>query len=177
MNVKSLKIPEILLITPEIHNDERGCFFEFFNQEKFNKCTGLNEKFVQDNISVSKKGVLRGLHFQEKPMEQGKLVGVLSGEIFDVAVDIRKESPFYGNWISVKLSFANNNLLWIPPGFAHGFYTLENQTTVIYKTTNYYSSSHEKTLNWSDKNLGIQWNLDSEPILSKKDSNGQHFIS
>ena len=93
-------------------------------------------------------------------MEQGKLVGVLSGEIFDVAVDIRKESPFYGHWISVKLSFANNNLLWIPPGFAHGFYTLENQTTVIYKTTNYYSSSHEKTLNWSDKNLGIQWNLD-----------------
>ena len=103
MNVKSLKIPEILLITPEIHNDERGSFFEFFNQEKFNKCTGLNEKFVQDNISVSKKGVLRGLHFQEKPMEQGKLVGVLSGEIFDVAVDIRKSLPFTA--IGFLLSF------------------------------------------------------------------------
>ena len=110
MNIKSLKIPEVLLITPDIHNDERGYFFEFFNENKFNECTGLSEKFVQDNISFSKKGVLRGLHFQKNPMEQGKLVGVISGEVFDVAVDIRRNSPSYGQWIVEKISSSNKRL-------------------------------------------------------------------
>lgn len=176
MNVKSLKIPEVLLITPDIHNDERGYFFEFFNENKFNECTGLSEKFVQDNISFSKRGVLRGLHFQENPMEQGKLVGVISGEVFDVAVDIRRNSPSYGKWIIEKISSSNKRLLWIPPGFAHGFYTLTDNALLLYKTTNFYSANHEKTIMWNDKNLNIQWNLSSEPILSKKDMSGEDFV-
>tara|TARA_B100001093_G_C26292715_1_gene785960 strand:- start:37 stop:582 length:546 start_codon:yes stop_codon:yes gene_type:complete len=175
MNIKSLKIPEVLLITPDIHNDERGYFFEFFNENKFNECTGLSEKFVQDNISFSKKGVLRGLHFQKNPMEQGKLVGVISGEVFDVAVDIRRNSPSYGQWIVEKISSSNKRLLWIPPGFAHGFYTLTDNTVLLYKTTNFYSANHEKTIMWNDKNLNIQWDLSSEPILSKKDMSGEEF--
>jgi len=176
MKVKSLEIPEILLITPNVYDDERGYFFEFFNQEKFNKCTGLNEKFVQDNISYSKKGVLRGLHYQESPMQQGKLIGVLSGEIYDVAVDIRQNSTSHGKWIKERLSESNKKLLWIPPGFAHGFYTLSENTTLLYKTTNYYSAKHEKTIKWNDKNINIEWGFKEGPILSHKDRNGQDLI-
>tara|TARA_B100001093_G_scaffold494936_1_gene538870 strand:+ start:73 stop:606 length:534 start_codon:yes stop_codon:yes gene_type:complete len=176
MIVKKLDIPDVLLLSPSVHEDSRGFLFELFNQREFNLQTGLDINFVQDNISNSKKGVLRGLHYQESPMEQGKLVSVINGAVHDVAVDIRKNSSSYGKWVMEKLTSKNKRQLWIPPGFAHGFYSLNEETTVLYKTTNFYSSAHEKTIKWDDKNLKIEWGLKSDPIISNKDKEGENLI-
>lgn len=172
MKVSSLKIPDVKLIEPNLFEDERGFFFESFNQQKFNEAIGQDINFVQDNHSKSKKGVLRGLHYQEEPFSQGKLVRVISGEVFDVAVDIRKDSPSYGQWVSEILSGENKKQLWIPEGFAHGFLTLSNEVEFLYKTTKYYSKLHERTINWKKNNFDIKWPKVDEPIiLSIKDFN------
>ena len=142
MKAISLKIPDVKLIEPDVFEDERGFFFESFNQQKFNEAIGLDVTFVQDNHSKSKKGVLRGLHYQDEPFAQGKLVRVICGEVFDVAVDIRKDSTTYGQWVSEILSGDNKKQLWIPEGFAHGFLTLSDMAEFLYKTTNFYSFNH-----------------------------------
>ena len=175
MNIIPLKIPEVLLITPEIFIDERGYFLESFNQKKFKKETGISKKFVQDNQSLSYKNVLRGLHYQKKPMEQGKLVRAVYGEILDVAVDIRKNSETYGKWVSEKLTADNQKQLWIPEGFAHGFLALSEKAICAYKATNFYSSEHDKTLLWNDEDLNILWPYIETPIISKKDQLGIKF--
>ena len=175
MNIESLAIPDVLLIKPSLHEDDRGFFYELFNQKEFNFETGLNINFVQDNISFSKKNVLRGLHYQENPFEQGKLVSVTSGEVIDVVLDIRKESKTYGQHIVEKLSYENKKQLWIPPGFAHGYYTCSASAQFFYKTTNYYSKEHEKIILWNDNKLNIDWKLEGIPIVSKKDANGDYF--
>ena len=157
MKVTTLKIPDVKLIEPDVFEDERGFFYESFNQQKFNEAIGKDITFVQDNHSKSTKGVLRGLHYQEKPFEQGKLVRVISGEVFDVAVDIRKDSPTYGQWLSEILSAENKKQLWIPEGFAHGFLTLSKVCEFLYKTTNFYNSSHESGFRYDSKVLSIAW--------------------
>ena len=169
MKVTPLKIPDVKLIEPEVFEDERGFFFESFNQKKFNEAIGQDVTFVQDNHSKSSQGVLRGLHYQKTPYEQGKLVRVIAGEVFDVAVDIRKESPSYGEWVSETLSAANKKQLWIPEGFAHGFLTISAEADFLYKTTSFYSKMHEVTVNYLNNPFDIHWPL-KEIILSKKDS-------
>jgi len=169
MKVTPLKIPDVKLIEPDVFEDERGFFFESFNQQKFNEAIGENITFVQDNHSKSSKGVLRGLHYQEAPFEQGKLVRVIAGEVFDVAVDIRKESPTYGQWVSETLSEANKKQLWIPEGFAHGFLTISSEAEFLYKTTSFYSKKHEVIINYLNNSFDIKWPL-KEVYLSKKDS-------
>ena len=163
--------------------DGRGFFFESFNQKAFEEATGLERVFVQDNHSKSQKGVLRGLHYQLPPMAQGKLVRVVQGEVFDVAVDIRKSSPTFGKWVGALLSADNKAQFWIPEGFAHGFITLSDSAEFLYKTTNYYSPEHESSIIWNDPLLGIDWpQIDIEPSLSKKDNeaplfaNAEYFI-
>jgi len=173
MIVEPLSISDVLLIKPSLYDDHRGSFYEFFNQKEFNTKTDLDINFVQDNISYSKQGVLRGLHYQVSPMQQGKLVGVLNGEVIDVVVDIRKNSKTYGKYIKEIISSKNKKQLWIPPGFAHGFYTLSENTIFFYKTTNFYSKEHEKTLVWNDASLNIDWGIVGKPITSKKDTSGQ----
>jgi len=176
MKVTPLKIPEVKLIEPEVFEDERGFFFESFNQQKFNEVIGQDITFVQDNHSKSSKGVLRGLHYQEKPFGQGKLVRVIAGEVFDVAVDIRKDSPSYGEWVSDILSAANKKQLWIPKGFAHGFLVLSDEAEIVYKTTEFYSPEHEHCLKYNDKQINITWpSISSQYILSSKDSKGQNL--
>ena len=171
MKVTPLKIPDVKLIEPDVFEDERGYFYESFNQQKFNEAIGENITFVQDNHSKSSKGVLRGLHYQEAPFAQGKLVRVVAGEVFDVAVDIRKDSLTYGQWVSEILSGKNKKQLWIPEGFAHGFLTLSTNADFLYKTTTFYSKLHEKTLHWNNNDFDIKWPLNNEIILlSKKDS-------
>ena len=171
MKVTPLKIHDVKLIEPDIFEDERGFFYESFNQHRFNEAIGENITFVQDNHSRSSKGVLRGLHYQETPFAQGKLVRVVVGEVFDVAVDIRKESSTYGQWVSELLSADNKKQLWIPEGFAHGFLTLSNHAELLYKTTSFYSKLHEKTIHWKKNDFEINWPLNEEMILlSKKDS-------
>jgi dTDP-4-dehydrorhamnose 3,5-epimerase len=147
MKVTPLKITDVKLIEPDVFEDERGFFYESFNQQKFNEAIGQNITFVQDNHSKSSKGVLRGLHYQEAPFAQGKLVRVVAGKVFDVAVDIRRDSPTYGQWVSEILSAENKKQLWIPEGFAHGFLTLSHECEFLYKTTNYYSKKHERIIN------------------------------
>ncbi len=164
---QKLKIPELILITPEVFQDKRGFFLETYKESDFAK-NGIKEKFVQENHSKSKKGVLRGLHFQKPPFSQGKLVRVIRGEIFDVAVDIRKNSKTYGKWVGIKLSEKNKKMLYIPPGFAHGFCVLSDFAEVIYKCTKPYSPKHESGILWNDKTLKIKWPI-KKPILSKKD--------
>ena len=175
MKVTPLKIPDVKLIEPEMFEDERGFFYESFNQEKFKKATGADITFVQDNHSKSMKGVLRGLHFQETPYAQGKLVRVIAGEIFDVVVDIRKGSATYGQWVGEILSVLNKKQLWVPEGFAHGFLTVSDQAEVLYKATMFYSKEHEKNILWNDPALNIKWPIDHPPILSSKDSVGIPF--
>ena len=175
MNIESLAIPDVLLIKPSLHEDERGFFYELFNQKEFNLKSGLNINFVQDNISFSKKNVLRGLHYQESPFEQGKLVSVMSGEVIDVVVDLRKESKTYGKYVKEKLSSENKKQIWIPPGFAHGYYTISCGANFLYKTTNYYSKKHEKIIMWNDSSLNIDWSISESPIISSKDANGENF--
>jgi dTDP-4-dehydrorhamnose 3,5-epimerase len=169
MKVIPTSIPEVLIIEPNVISDNRGFFFESFNEKAFNQGTGLNVSFVQDNHSHSVKGVLRGLHYQiQQP--QGKLVRVVRGAVFDVAVDIRKSSPTFGHWVGVELTEGNCRQLWTPPfGFAHGFLVLSDSADLLYKTTNYYSPEFERSILWSDPTIGIQWPLDGEPQLSTKD--------
>ena len=173
MKVTPLRIPDVKLIEPEVFEDERGFFYESFNQQKFNEAMGENISFVQDNHSKSSKGVLRGLHYQEAPFDQGKLVRVVTGVVFDVAVDIRKESPTYGQWVSEVLSAENKKQLWIPEGFAHGFLTLTDSAELMYKTTNYFSPDHERFIIWNDSTLSISWPDKIKPQLSEKDKQGK----
>jgi dTDP-4-dehydrorhamnose 3,5-epimerase len=168
MKVTPLNIPDVLLIEPQVFGDERGLFFESFNQKKFEETIGRKIFFVQDNHSKSLKGVLRGLHYQLPPHAQGKLVRVIQGEVFDVAVDLRQSSPTFGKWVGEVLSSNNKKQLWIPEGFAHGFLTLSDSAEFLYKTTDFYSKAHERAIHWNDETIGIQWGFE-HPILSNKD--------
>jgi dTDP-4-dehydrorhamnose 3,5-epimerase len=172
MNATPLSIPEVILFEPKVFGDERGFFFESFNQARFEAAVGHRVTFVQDNHSKSAKGVLRGLHYQMQ-QPQGKLVRVAQGEVFDVAVDLRKSSPTFGRWVGALLSGDNKHQLWVPPGFAHGFVVLSDTAEFLYKTTDYYAPAHERSLLWNDPALGIQWPMQSEPILSEKDRNAK----
>lgn len=162
-----LDIPDIILIEPVVFSDERGFFLEFYKRSDFLKA-GITEEFVQDNHSCSQRGVLRGLHFQKEPEAQGKLLRCIKGEIFDVAVDIRRDSPTFGRWVSVILSEENKRMLYIPPGFAHGFQVISDMAEIIYKTTREYSPSHEAGIIWNDSELNIDWPI-KEPLLSVRD--------
>jgi dTDP-4-dehydrorhamnose 3,5-epimerase len=175
MQSTPLAIPDVILFEPKVFGDDRGFFYESFNQKVFEQATGLKREFVQDNHSKSQKGVLRGLHYQVPPMAQGKLVRVIEGEVFDVAVDIRKNSPTFGQWVGGVLSAQNNNQIWIPEGFAHGFITLSGTAQFLYKTTNYYSPEHERCIAWDDPKLAIDWQLEAigKPLLSEKDKTGK----
>jgi len=176
MNLEKLSIPDILLISPKQFLDSRGVFFEFYNKKKFSNSFGLNYNFVQDNISFSqKKGVLRGLHYQLPPMTQAKLVRVIKGEVFDVVVDLRKSSKFFGKFVTQILNDRNNNQLLIPEGFAHGFLTLAEEVIVIYKSSNNYSPDLQRTIKYDDKELNIPWPKSKEIICSDKDLQGLSF--
>jgi dTDP-4-dehydrorhamnose 3,5-epimerase len=168
-------LPDVLLIEPKVFGDERGFFFESFSQRIFDEAVGRFVTFVQDNHSKSQRGVLRGLHYQMLPHEQGKLVRVIEGEVFDVAVDIRKNSPQFGQWVGVHLSAENKHQLWIPEGFAHGFLTLSETAQFVYKTTQYYAPQAERCIIWNDSHLGIEWPLTGEPVISPKDAQGESF--
>ncbi|MEO6421679.1 MAG: dTDP-4-dehydrorhamnose 3,5-epimerase [Candidatus Nitrotoga sp.] len=168
-------VADLLIIEPKVFGDARGCFFESFNQNVFDSITGLSTNFVQDNHSRSTQHVLRGLHYQIK-QPQGKLVRVVAGEVFDVAVDIRKSSPTFGLWEGVILSAENKRMLWVPEGFAHGFVVLSEYAEFLYKTTNYWAPEYERTILWNDPDLAIDWRLgQNAPILSKKDQDGSFF--
>lgn len=169
-------IPEVLTLEPTVYRDERGFFLESFNERWFRDVLGIQASFVQDNHSYSVKHVLRGLHYQIRHA-QGKLVRVLSGEVFDVAVDIRKGSRTFGQWVSVVLSAENQKQVWIPEGFAHGFLVLSQHADVLYKTTNYWSPQHERCIIWDDSTIGIKWPLDGPPVLSAKDAQGVPLVS
>ncbi len=169
MKFTALAIPDVILIEPKVFGDERGFFYESFNQKDFEDATGLSPDFVQDNHSKSVKGVLRGLHYQLPPKAQGKLVRVAEGEVFDVAVDIRENSPTYGQWIGETLSAENKKQLWIPEGFAHGFLTLSETAEFLYKTSDYYEPEYERSIIWNDEEIAIQWPANIVPQLSGKD--------
>lgn len=172
MNIIPAEIPDVLILEPQVFQDERGFFFEAFNHQKFTDKTGVTANFVQDNHSYSKQNVLRGLHYQiQQP--QGKLVRVIVGTIFDVAVDIRKSSSTFGQWIGYELSALNKRQLWIPPGFAHGFVVLSDTAEVIYKTTEYYAPQYDRCIIWNDPDIAINWHLLKPPILSAKDAAGK----
>lgn len=172
MIVTPTAIPDVLIIEPRVFGDDRGFFFESFNEQAFVEKTGVNVRFVQDNHSCSAQHVLRGLHYQIQQV-QGKLVRVISGAIFDVAVDIRKHSPTFGQWVSCTLTAENKQQLWVPAGFAHGFLALSDRTEVLYKTTDYYAPAYERSILWDDPDLAIAWPLTAEPIVSAKDQAGQ----
>ena len=177
MKVTRLSIPDVLLIEPKVFGDARGFFYESFNEERFRAETGVDLHFVQDNHSRSTKGVLRGLHYQLPPHTQGKLVRAVRGAVFDVAVDIRKSSPTFGQWVGAELSEDNHRQLWVPPGFAHGFVVLSESADFLYKTTDYYSASHERCIAWDDETVGVDWPLfDAPPQLSQKDQMGKLLI-
>lgn len=171
MQVIPSNIPDALIIEPKVFGDARGFFYESFNAQAFAKATGLDVKFVQDNHSKSARGVLRGLHYQTQ-QAQGKLVRVVQGEVFDVAVDLRQSSPTYGQWAGVRLSAENNRQFWMPAGFAHGFVVLSETAEFLYKTTDYYAPQHEQCIAWNDPTLNIDWEIDFEPSLSAKDAKG-----
>ena len=172
MNIISTNIPEILIIEPQIFGDDRGFFFESFNQQKFTEKTGVTLNFVQDNHSRSIKNVLRGLHYQIS-QPQGKLIRVISGNIFDVAVDIRKNSPTFAQWVGCILNAENKRQMWIPPGFAHGFLVLSETAEVLYKATDYYAPQSERCIMWNDPDINIDWQLTENPVLSPKDLQGK----
>jgi len=174
MNVQPTKIPDVIIIEPKVFGDERGFFFESFNKKVFESAAGVTIDFVQDNHSKSTKGVLRGLHYQIKN-PQGKLVRVCSGEVFDVAVDLRKSSPTFGQWVGVLLSAENKRQLWVPPGFAHGFVVLSETAEFLYKTTDYYAPEHERCIKWNDAELAVNWQYTGQPVVSEKDAQGMQF--
>jgi len=175
MEISELELPGAFLIKPKVFEDERGHFFESFNQDQF-KQYGLDLNFVQDNQSLSHEGVLRGLHFQKPPFAQGKLIRVIKGKVLDVALDIRKESPTYGKHISLELSEENKLMFYIPEGFAHGFLTLEDNTIFSYKCTNFFNKNSEGSILWNDSDLNINWGV-TDPILSEKDKESPLFSS
>jgi len=172
MDVIQTKIPDVLIIKSPVFGDDRGFFMESFNQQKFSEKTGVNPNFVQDNHSRSQTNVLRGLHYQIK-QAQGKLVRAVVGEILDVAVDIRRSSPTFGQWVSCVLSASNKQQLWVPAGFAHGFHVRSDVAEVLYKTTDYYAPEYERSIIWNDPELKIDWETTQEPILSSKDKAGK----
>ena len=177
MNVIQTAIPDVFIFEPKVFGDDRGFFFESFNHQQFEAAIGRSVNFVQDNHSKSSKGVLRGLHYQLAPHAQGKLVRCVAGEVFDVAVDIRKNSPTFGQWVGVLLSAENKRQLWVPEGFAHGFYVTTESAEFVYKCTNYYNPSAEHSIRWNDPDLNIQWPLvdGQQPSLSAKDAEGMLF--
>jgi dTDP-4-dehydrorhamnose 3,5-epimerase len=175
MKATRLAIPDVLLIEPKVFSDERGLFFESFNKKLFDEAVGSPVDFVQDNHSRSARGVLRGLHYQIKN-PQGKLVRVVAGEVFDVAVDIRRSSPTFGHWVGAHLSAENKHQLWVPAGFAHGFLTLSESAEFLYKTTDYYCPGHERCIRWDDPDLAIDWPLMGAPTLSGKDTEGATLL-
>lgn len=173
MQVTATAIADVLILAPQVFGDARGFFLESFNQQRFNAATGTDHRFVQDNHSRSTKGVLRGLHYQVR-QPQGKLVRVVAGAVWDVAVDIRPQSPSFGRWVGVELSADNQRQLWVPPGLAHGFVVLSDSADFLYKTTDYYAPEFERCLRWDDPTLAIDWpDLGMAPILSAKDLQGQ----
>ena len=172
MKATPLAIPDVVLIEPKVFGDARGFFFESFNQKAFDEATGTNFQFVQDNHSRSGRGVLRGLHYQVQ-QPQGKLVRVVRGAVWDVAVDIRRNSPSFGRWVGAELSEGNQRQLWVPPGFAHGFVVLSESADFLYKTTDYYAPQHERCIAWNDAQLAIAWPYAGEPVLSAKDQAGK----
>jgi len=178
MKIIATKIPDVLIIEPQVFGDERGFFFESFNKKAFAEAIGVTAankiEFVQDNHSKSTQGVLRGLHYQIK-QPQGKLVRVCSGEVLDVAVDIRKSSATFGQWVGVTLSADNKRQIWVPPGFAHGFIVLSETAEFLYKTTDYYAPEHERCIRWNDSELAIDWQCSKEPLVSEKDAKGTSF--
>ncbi|MEO8407965.1 MAG: dTDP-4-dehydrorhamnose 3,5-epimerase [Oxalobacteraceae bacterium] len=172
MQIQLTSIPDVLIIEPKVFGDERGFFYESFNERRFTELTGVKTNFVQDNHSKSAKNVLRGLHYQiQQP--QGKLVRVIAGEVFDVVVDIRKSSPTFGQWVGVTLSADNKRQLWIPAGFAHGFVTTSASAEFLYKTTDYWAPEFERSILWNDPAIGIEWPIDGVPLLSGKDQVGK----
>lgn len=174
MQVVTTALPDVLILEPKVFGDERGFFFESFNARRFAEATGLHPEFVQDNHSRSARGVLRGLHYQVQ-QAQGKLVRVTAGEVFDVAVDLRRSSPTFGQWVGVHLSAENKRQLWVPEGFAHGFVVLSEFAEFLYKTTDYYAPEHERSIRWDDPTLAIDWPLTEAPQLSAKDQAGLNF--
>lgn len=172
MKATETKLPGVYLLEPTVFGDARGYFFESFNEVKFEQLTGCKPHFVQDNQSMSAKGVLRGLHFQLEPRAQGKLVRVVQGAVFDVAVDIRKGSPTFGQWLGYELNESNHRQMWIPPGLAHGFVTLQDNTIFQYKVTDLWSKEHERCIAWNDPELAIDWHFDGTPLVSEKDAQG-----
>ena len=174
MIITPTALPDVLLIEPKVFGDARGFFFESYNRHAFAEAAGLDVDFVQDNHSRSAQGVLRGLHYQiQQP--QGKLVRVVAGAVFDVAVDIRKASPTFGQWLGIELSAENKKMIWVPPGFAHGFLVLSESAEFLYKTTDYYAPSHERAIAWNDPDIGIAWPLAAAPLLSAKDQAGRRL--
>ena len=176
MNVLPSSLPSVLIVEPKVFDDARGFFYESYNERTFIASTGIDVKFVQDNHSRSARNVLRGLHYQIR-QAQGKLVRVISGSVYDVAVDVRRSSPNFGRWTANVLSDQNRYLLWIPPGFAHGFIVTSDYAEFIYKTTDYWAPSHERTITWDDPQLNIPWPLQGAPVVSAKDQNGMEFNS
>jgi dTDP-4-dehydrorhamnose 3,5-epimerase len=171
MQALATTIPDVLILEPKVFGDDRGFFFESYNRQAFVQATGLDPIFVQDNHSCSGQGVLRGLHYQVR-QPQGKLVRVIAGEVFDVAVDLRKDSPTFGRWVGEILSADNKRMMWIPEGFAHGFLVLSEQAEFLYKTTDYYAPEYERCIQWNDPSLAIDWPLGAAPRLSAKDNRG-----
>lgn len=175
MRAISLSIPEVMLIEPKVFGDDRGFFFESFNQKTFNQATGTEFEFVQDNHSRSSHGVLRGLHYQLQ-QAQGKLVRVVRGKVWDVAVDVRQNSATFGQWVGAELSEDNHQQLWVPPGFAHGFVVMSESADFLYKTTDYYAPEHERCIRWDDPGLAITWpDIGKAPLVSDKDAKGTLF--
>ncbi|TAK12828.1 MAG: dTDP-4-dehydrorhamnose 3,5-epimerase [Acidobacteria bacterium] len=174
MKTTPTAIPDVVVIEPRVFPDDRGFFFESFNERRIDEALGITARFVQDNHSASTRNVVRGLHYQIRQV-QGKLVRAIVGEIFDVAVDLRRCSPTFGKWVGVVLSAENKKQLWIPVGFAHGFAVVSDKAEVLYKTTDYYAPEHDRTLIWNDPTIGIEWPLSGEPSLSPKDSKGLRF--
>jgi dTDP-4-dehydrorhamnose 3,5-epimerase len=170
MKATPTAIPDVIILEPKVFGDDRGFFFESFNAKAFEQVTGIKCEFVQDNHSKSAKNVLRGLHYQLPPKAQGKLVRVVQGEVFDVAVDIRKGSKTFGHCVGFHLSADNRKQMWIPPGFAHGFLTLSETAEFLYKTTDYYSPEHERSIRWDDKEIGVVWPTAGQPLLATKDA-------
>ena len=174
MNIIKTEIPDVLIIEPKVFGDARGFFYESFNQKVWREKTGIDAVFVQDNHSRSARNVLRGLHYQIR-QPQGKLVRVVKGAVFDVAVDLRRKSPTFGRWVGTELSEENRRQLWIPVGFAHGFLVLSDVAEFLYKTTDYWAPEYERTINWNDPDLAVAWPLQGEPVLSAKDAKGTAF--